>query len=154
MRDTSALERPGWDLSHLRTGLVATAGLAAVGAPVTWLLRDGRAAVWVLIGLAIVAVFFSSGVWLVAKAGAIDDRLTLPAALGSYLVKVVLLGVVLVTLRDRAWVDSLALAWSVVAGIVTWIGTHLWRVLTARMYYVDPDYVEPVRADPDRADLQ
>jgi ATP synthase protein I len=143
LRDSSAMRRPEWDLAHLRTGAAVTALLAVAGVPATWLWRDGRAALWVLAGLTLVAVFFSTGAWLVAKAGAVDDQLTLPAALASYVVKVVLLGIVLVTLRDRTWVDGPALAWSVVVGLVAWVGAHVWRVLTTPTYYVDPDYVEP-----------
>ena len=73
-----------WDLGHLRDGLVATAVLAAVGVPAAWLLRDGRAAAWVAVGLAIVAAFFCLGALAVAAAGKLDDGLTLPVALGTY----------------------------------------------------------------------
>jgi ATP synthase protein I len=127
-----------WDLSHLRTGLVTTGVLAVLGVPVAWLMRDGRAAAWVLAGLAIVAVFFSVGAYAVAAAGRVSDALTLPVALGTYLVKVGLLGVLLVALRGRPWLDPKPFGVAVAVGTVAWTVVHARRVWTAQLYYVDP----------------
>jgi len=128
----------GWDLGHVRAGLLATAGLGALAAPLVWALRGGRAAAWVLVGLAIVAAFFSVSALAVAWAGRVANELTLPVALTTYVTKVVLLGVMLVTVRDWATLDGAALAWSVLGGTLTWTGVHLRRVWTAKLYYVDP----------------
>jgi hypothetical protein len=128
----------GWELGHLRAGLLVTAALGALAAPPVWLLRGGRAALWVLAGLAIVAAFFSVSALAVAWAGRIADELTLPVALTTYLIKIVLLGVLLVTVRDSSALDAPALAWSVLGGTVVWTGVHVRRVWTARLYYVDP----------------
>ena len=112
--------------------------LAAAGVPLAWLLRDGKAALWVLAGLAIVAAFFSSSSVAVAWAGRLDEQFTLPAALGTYAAKIVLLGVLLVSARGQTWVDERALAWSVLVGTLAWTGVHIRRVWTAKLYYVDP----------------
>jgi ATP synthase protein I len=128
----------GWDLSHLRAGLVTTGVLAVVGAPLTWLVRDGRAAGWVLVGLAIVAVFFSAGAYAVAAAGRVSDSLTLPVALGTYLLKIALLGVLLVWLRDKSWLDPKPFGIAIAVGTVAWTVVHARRVWTAQLYYVDP----------------
>jgi ATP synthase protein I len=128
----------GWDLSHLRAGLVTTGVLAVVGAPLTWLVRDGRAAGWVLLGLAIVAVFFSAGAYAVAAAGRVSDSLTLPVALGTYLLKIALLGVLLVWLRDKSWLDPKPFGIAIAVGTVAWTVVHARRVWTAQLYYVDP----------------
>jgi CHASE2 domain-containing sensor protein len=130
--------RSGWDLSHVRAGLVTTALLAVLGAPVAWLVRDGRAAAWVLVGLAIVAAFFSVGAYAVALAGRVSDSLTLPVALGTYLVKITLLGVLLVWLRGQPWLDPKPFGLAIAAGTVAWTAVHARRVWTAQLYYVDP----------------
>lgn len=127
-----------WDLSHVRSGLVATGVLALAGGPATWLLRDARAAAWVLAGLAVVAAFFAAGAYAVAAAGRVADSLTLPVALGTYLLKVVLLGILLVALRDRTWLDPRAFGLSIAVGTLTWTGVHARRVWTGAIYYVDP----------------
>lgn len=128
----------GWDLSHLRWGLVATGALAVVLVPLFWLTRDGRAAAWSAAGLAIVAAFFCAGALAVAAAGRIGDELTLPAALGSYLVKIVLLGVLMTAVRGRPWLDPAALGLSVLVGTLVWTAVHAMRVWRSRIYYVDP----------------
>jgi hypothetical protein len=127
-----------WDLSHVRAGLLTTGVLAVVAAPLVWLLRDARAAAWVLAGLAIVAVFFSASAYAVAAAGRIADSLTLPVALGTYLIKVVLLGILLVALRDQPWLDRRPFGLAVLAGTLAWTVVHARRVWTAQIYYVDP----------------
>jgi hypothetical protein len=127
-----------WDLSHVRTGLVATGVLAVVGVPLAWLVRDARAAAWVVAGLALVVAFFSVSAYAVAAAGRIADSLTLPVALGTYMIKVIVLGLVLVALRDQPWLDPQAFGLSVAAGTVTWTAAHARRVWTTPVYYVDP----------------
>ena len=128
----------GWDLSHLRWGLAATGALALLLVPLFGLTRGGQGAAWAAAGLGIVAVFFCAGALAVAAAGRLGDELTLPAALGSYLIKVVLLGVLLVSVRDRPWLDPLALGLSVLVGTITWTVLHGVRVWRSRIFYVDP----------------
>jgi ATP synthase protein I len=122
----------------VRAGLITTGVLAVVAAPVVWLVRDARAAAWVLAGLAIVAVFFSVSAYAVAVAGRVADSLTLPVALGTYLIKVVLLGILLVAVRDQPWLDPKPFGLAVLAGTVAWTVVHAHRVWTAQIYYVDP----------------
>jgi uncharacterized membrane protein len=112
--------------------------LAVLGVPLTWLLRDGRGAAWVLAGLAIVAAFFSVSAYAVAAAGRVSDSLTLPVALGTYVLKIALLGVLLVALRDEPWVDRRPFGLAIAIGTVAWTVVHARRVWTAPLYYVDP----------------
>lgn len=127
-----------WDLSHVRAGLVTTGVLAVVGIPLAWLVRDARAAGWVAVGLALVAAFFSVSAYAVATAGRVADSLTLPVALGTYLVKVVLLGILLVVLRGQPWLDPQAFGLAIAVGTVGWTAVHARRVWTTQVYYVDP----------------
>jgi hypothetical protein len=135
---TGGSPRVGWDLSHVRAGLLTTAVLAVVGGPLTWLGLDGRAAAWALAGLAIVALFFSSGAYAVALAGRVSDSLTLPVALGTYVLKIALLGLLLVELRDQPWLDRKPFGLAIAIGTVAWTVVHARRVWTAQLYYVDP----------------
>ncbi len=135
---TGGVPPVGWDLSHVRAGLVTTAVLAVLGAPLAWLVRDGRAAVWVLAGLAIVAAFFSVSAYAVAAAGRVSDSLTLPVALGTYAIKIAMLGVLLVWVRDKPWLDPKPFGIAIAVGTVAWTVVHARRVWTAQLYYVDP----------------
>lgn len=126
-----------WTLGHLRPGLLWTAGLLVVGCAIAALVADWRAVLGVAVGLVIVAAFFSFGSWAVARIGARDDRLTFPAALGSYLIKISLLGVILMLIPHDGPIDVKAMAIAVVAGTIVWSASQISHVLRQRLYYVD-----------------
>jgi ATP synthase protein I len=129
---------PGWDISFLRVGALATAAVAAVGIPVAGLVGGWSAALGVLAGALVVTAFFCISGVVIAWAGRIDDALTLPAALGTFLVKAVVFFAVLSALPPDGWVDRLALAWSVVVGALLWSGVQARWVWTRQLYYVTP----------------
>lgn len=140
-------ESPPWDLGHLRPGLLATLALAVVGVPALWLWLGYRGGLGGLLGFAIVAAFFSVSAVVVAWAARNNDRMALPVALASYLVKITILGVVLITLPADGPFDRRALAYGVLAGILLWVVVHVRWVITRRMFYVD--YRPPAGATED-----
>jgi hypothetical protein len=127
-----------WDLAFLRVGALVTAGLTAVAAPVAGLLGGWDDAVAVLLGAAVVTLFFAVSGLVIAWAGRHGEAFTLPAALGSFLVKIVLLAVVLQSLPAEGWVDRRTLAWAVIAGTLLWTVVQQRWVWTRRLYYVTP----------------
>jgi hypothetical protein len=133
------------DLSFLRVGALVTAVVAAVGAVVTGLLAGWPDALGVVVGAAIVTAFFAVSGLVVAWAGRIDDTFTLPAALGMFFVKAVVLFAVLNALPEQGWLDRRTLAWTVVAGALLWSGVQLRWVWTRQLYYVPP----PAPPDPE-----
>jgi hypothetical protein len=136
-----------WDVGHLRAGLAATGVLAAPGVPLALWLGGATGALCVLAGLAVVAAFFSLSTLAVAWAGRVGgDGMTLPAAMSTYALKILLLGVLLVRTRDQEWMDTSAFGWSVLAGTLCWTVVHARRVWTTRMYYVDPSVLDRVEA--------
>ena len=131
-------DEPRWDISFLRVGALATAAVAGVGIPVAALVGGWSAALGVLSGAVVVTAFFCISGVVIAWAGRIDDALTLPAALGTFLVKAVVFFAVLSALPPDGWVDRLALAWSVVVGALLWSGVQARWVWTRQLYYVTP----------------
>ena len=131
-------EDPGWDLSFLRVGALAALAVTAVAAPVTGLVAGWDDAVGVLVGAAVVTAFFVVSGLVVAWAGRIDDTYTLPAALGMFFVKAVVLFVVLGALPEDRWLDRRTMAWAVVAGALLWSAVQLRWVWTRQLYYVAP----------------
>ena len=127
-----------WDLSFLRVGALVTAAVAVVGALVTGLVGGWDDAVGVLAGAAIVTGFFVLSGVVVAWAGRIQDSLTLPAALGAFFVKALVLYAVLNALPEDGWLDRLTLAWSVIVGALLWSAVQLRWVWTRKLYYVPP----------------
>jgi hypothetical protein len=131
-------ERPGWDLSFLRVGALATAVVAAVAALVAGLVGGWADAVGVLVAAAVVTSFFVVSGVVIAWAGRIDDAFTLPAALGTFFVKALVLFAVLNALPEDGWLDRLTLAWSVIVGALLWSAVQLRWVWTKPLYYVTP----------------
>jgi hypothetical protein len=127
-----------WDLSFLKVGTLVAAGVTAVAAPVVGLLAGWADAVGVLVGAAIVTVFFCVSGLVVAWAGRIADSFTLPAALGMFFVKAVVLFGVLNALPEDGWLNRLTLAWTVIVGALLWSGVQLRWVWTRQIYYVPP----------------
>ncbi len=138
MTASGADQQVPWDLSFLRVGTAVTAALTAVAAPVAGLLAGGDAAVAVLLGAAVVTFFFVLSGLVVAWAGRHGDAFSLPAALGSFAVKILLLAAVLQALPAEGWVDRRTLAWTVVAGALLWSVVQQRWVWTRRLYYVPP----------------
>ena len=90
------------------------------------------------LGGAIVTAFFCVSGVVVAWAGRIADSFTLPAALGMFFVKAVVLFGLLGALPEDGWLDRLTLAWTVVVGALLWSGIQLRWVWTRQIYYVPP----------------
>jgi len=127
-----------WDLSFLRVGALVTAVLAAVAALVVGLVRSWPDAVAVVVGAAIVTAFFCLSGLVVAWAGKKDDTWTLPAALGMFFIKAIVLFSVLSALPEDGWLDQRTLAWAVIAGALLWSVVQLRWVWTRQLYYVTP----------------
>lgn len=133
-----------WDLSFLRVGARATAAVAVVAALVVGLVDGWDGALGVLVGAAAVTAFFCLSGVVIAWAGGIDDALTLPAALGTFLVKAVVFVAVLSALPADGWIGRLALAWTVVVGALLWSAVQARWVWTRQLYYVPPPVPQPV----------
>jgi hypothetical protein len=127
-----------WDLSFLRVGALCAAAATVVAAPVTGMLAGWADAAGVLVGAAVVTAFFCLSGVVVAWAGRVDDSFTLPAALGTFFVKAVVLFGLLNALPEDGWLDRRTLAWTVVAGALLWSGVQLRWVWTRKLYYVPP----------------
>jgi hypothetical protein len=127
-----------WDLTFLRVGTLATAAVAAAAAVVVGLTLGWPDAVGVLVGAAVVTAFFVFSGVVIAWAGRIDDSFTLPAALGAFFVKAVVLFGVLNALPEDGWLDRLTMAWAVIVGALLWSGVQLRWVWTRPLYYVTP----------------
>lgn len=127
-----------WDISFLRVGALVTTAVTVVAAPVTGLFGGWSALLGVLVGAAVVTAFFCVSGLIIAWAGRIDDAFTLPAALGTFLVKALVLFVVLGTIPEDGWLDRLALAWTVIVGALLWSAVQLRWVWTLQLYYVPP----------------
>jgi ATP synthase protein I len=92
----------------------------------------------VVVGTAIVGLFFTASAVVIAAVGARNPMAVTKAAVAAYLVKIVILGTVLVLIPRVGAVNTRWMAIGVLVGLFAWIGMHLRYVWTARIFYVDP----------------
>jgi hypothetical protein len=135
---TPPSDAPSWDLGFLRAGLLASLPVTAVGALVVGVLMSWSAALTVLIGAAVVAGFFCLSGAVIAFAGRAGDAFTLPAALGTFVIKVAVIAAVFEALPADSWVDLRVLGWTVIAGALFWSVVQGRWVWTRQLYYVTP----------------
>ncbi len=129
-------------LTHLPSGLVASAGLLVLGVALGALLRGAAGALGAAAGVLIVAASYTASSLVIAWADSIDPRLVLPAGLMTYMLKFTVLGVLLLALAGRGWAGQApmgvaimitALGWTVAQAVWTW---------RARIPYVEIDEQE------------
>ena len=135
-----------WSLSFLRAGLLASMPVAGLAAVVVGLVMGWAAAVSVLLGASVVALFFCLSGAVIAWAGRVGDAFTLPAALGSFVIKVAVIGAVFESLPEDGWLDLRVLGWTVIAGALFWSVVQSRWVWTRQLYYVTPPGPRPAPA--------
>ena len=95
------------------------------------------------LGLLVVLAFFSISWYVVSTASANGPAIMMGAAFGTYIVKVVLLGILLVSFRETDAFDFQAFAWTILVGVICWTSFQVRAFLRQRILYVDPDMTEP-----------
>jgi ATP synthase protein I len=128
-----------WSLGHLKICWLALAAGGLVLGVVGLFVAGHRALVGVLIGTVIVGVFFTISAVVIARVGERNPKRVMWAAVGTYIAKVVALGVVLVLMpRNGPVVDTRWMAASIGLGLFLWLGAHMRYVWTTKLFYVDP----------------
>src|SRR6188474_2564192 len=96
-----------------------------------------------VIGLVVVMAFFSISWYVVSTASAKGPAAMMGAAFGTYIVKIVLLGVLLISFRETEAFDFKAFAWTILVGVICWTGFQVRAFMRQRVLYVDPEMTEP-----------
>ena len=117
----------------------ATALVAPVAVALGALAAGGRGALGAALGMALAAGFFSVTVVAVGVAGLIAPHLMLPAALATYVLKLVLLLVGMLLIGDDPAFDRTAFGLSVVAGTCVYLIAEVRMALRTRIPYVVTD---------------
>jgi ATP synthase protein I len=111
------------------------AGLAA--AVVCGAVAGSRGVIAAIMGTALVVIFFSISLVAVTYAARISPQAMLPAALGSYIVKLLVIYAALAALRDVTIWNQRAFAWTVLALTLVWVFAEARGLMKSKMLYVD-----------------
>ncbi|GAA4510613.1 MULTISPECIES: hypothetical protein [Nonomuraea] len=135
------------DVRVLKSAALPTLGVGVVALAAATILAGGKGALGAAIGVLLVMVFFSVSVVAVSYAARVSPQLMAIAAMGSYLVKVIVIMLMLATFGDTTLWNSQAFAWTVVVGTIVWTAFEVRAFLKTKMLYVDPDAKVPGHGD-------
>ena len=121
-----------------RAGAI-TAAAAAVMVAVSAALAGVKGLYGALIGVGLVAVFFGISVLVVGRAARVSPQAMMVAALVTYLVKIVVLGIVVSTLHGVTAFSGRALGFTALGCILVWSATQVITAIKVKMLYVEPD---------------
>jgi ATP synthase protein I len=121
-----------------RAGAV-TAAAAAIMVAVSAALVGVKGLYGALIGVALVTVFFGVSVLVVGRAARVSPQAMMVAALVTYLVKIVVLGIVVSTLHGVTAFSGRALGFTALGCILVWSATQVITAIKVKMLYVEPD---------------
>ncbi|MEU7894650.1 hypothetical protein AB0B45_17545 [Nonomuraea sp. NPDC049152] len=131
------------DVRVLKSAALPTLVVGAVAVIVAFLIAGGKGALGAVVGLALVAVFFSISVVAVSYAARVSPQMMAIAAMLSYLVKVLVILAMLRTFGDTTAWNPKAFAWTVVVGTIVWTASEVRAFMKTKMLYVDPEAKVP-----------
>jgi ATP synthase protein I len=126
---------PG-DVRIVRAGVLTTAAVGVVVVVVAGALAGAKGVWGALLGTALAMAFFAVTIVVVSVAARIANVLMFPAALGTYVLKVIGIGVALYFLRHTTAFDRTAFALATMIGACVFLVAELRIVLRARIPYV------------------
>ncbi len=121
-----------------RAGAV-TAVAAAIMVAVSAALVGAKGLYGALIGVALVIVFFGISVLVVGRAARVSPQAMMVAAMITYVVKIVVLGIVVSTLHGVTAFSGRALGFTALGCILVWSATQVITTVKIKMLYVEPD---------------
>jgi ATP synthase protein I len=123
----------------IRLGLALTGVLAVPAFAVAAGTGGGAGVVAAALGLVVVVAFFSVSKIVVGAVARRSPAMLLPAAMGTYLAKIALLGVLLLVLRDVEAIDLVTFAWTIFVGVFVWLAAEIWVATHTRVPFFDPE---------------
>lgn len=133
------------DAKILRGAAIPTLVVGVVVAAVSAFLSGVDGLLGAALGTVVVLVFFSLSWFVISRASESGPTMMMGAAFGTYIVKIVLLGLLLVSFRETSTFDFQAFAWAILLGTLVFMGFQVRAFLRQRMLYVDPGSVGPPR---------
>lgn len=139
------------DARTFRGAAIPTAIVGAIAMVVAFTLQGVPGLIGAALGTALVIAFFAVSFVVVSWAGRLGAHLMFPAALASYVLKIVVLGVALALLRDVGGFDRMAFGATAIVGALVWVGAHMRAMATDRRPVIDepaPDGPETTATAP------
>lgn len=92
-----------------------------------------------LIGIGIVAAFFGISIVAVGRAAKVSPMFMMAVAMATYIIKILLFGIILVALRHVTVFNPRALGATAVVLILSWSAAQVITMMRTKMLYVTPE---------------
>lgn len=127
----------GADARLLMRSAVPTAIAGAVALVIGALVAGGRGALGALLAVVVVALFFAASVVIVGWVSRVKPAALMPAAVGTFLAKILLLLVLIAALNGTTAFNTKVFGFTAIACVLVWTGGQV-AALARRMPYVEP----------------
>src|SRR5690348_11673083 len=116
-----------------------TAVAAAIMVAVSAALVGVKGLIGALVGVAIVTVFFGISVLAVGRAARVSPQAMMAAAMITYLVKIVALGIIVSNLNGTPAFSTRTVGFVAVGCLLVWSTTQVITAVKVKMVYVEPE---------------
>lgn len=130
---------PSIDALVLRRAGLLTLAVGLVVTLVGGIVDGSEGIVSGALGTAIVIVFFTVGQLVVGATLRNNPQMAMTVALTTYLVKIGVLFILLIALRDADWLNPKVFASAVVGCTLAWTIAEVWTYARTKVLYVEPE---------------
>jgi ATP synthase protein I len=123
----------------VRRSAVVAAIAAIIMATLGAVLGGSKGLIGAAIGVAVVAAFFGISVFVVSRAARVSPQVMMAAALGTYLVKILILIVVFGQLQNTTAFNPTAFGLTVLVCVLVYSAAQVIWSMRLKMLYVEPD---------------
>jgi ATP synthase protein I len=124
-------------LTHLPSGLAASAVLLVLGVVLGGLLGGPAGAAGAVAGVALVAASYTVSSLVIAWADAVHPRLIMPVGLFTYVLKFTVIGLVMAAIAGSGWAGLPAMGVGIITAALGWTTAQAVWTWRARIPYVD-----------------
>lgn len=125
--------------AHILRGAAIPTVVAGLVVMAIFVFRSGSdGLIGAALGTAVVLVFFGISWVVISTASTHGPTAMIGAAFATYLVKILTLGILLVTFKETTAFDFKAFAWAVLVGTIVFMAFEVRAFLRQRILYVDP----------------
>jgi ATP synthase protein I len=122
-----------------RRSAVATAAAGAVMAAISAAVGGGKGLLGSVIGIVLVAAFFSISIVAVGRAAKVSPQAMMVAALATYLVKILVLLVLVGQFQNSTAFNPRLFGLTAIVCVLVYSGSQVMWSMRLKMLYVEPD---------------
>ena len=131
------------DARILRGAALLAVPVGAVSVLVSALVAGGKGLIGGLVAVVVVAVFFGLGFAALMRLTRDRPQVVMMAGMLVYSVQILLVGVFIIVFKHTTLFDPKAVALSLLATALAWVGGQVVYTMRSKTLYVDPEHSTP-----------